>query len=87
MGMSERGVLTDLKAFKAYLADALPRVPNLKFAPVANCVGAQGLTLVYSNQSSHIVTESHEFNAEGLIRLANVAYSSAPIKRKNYGSR
>jgi ketosteroid isomerase-like protein len=87
MGLNERGVLTDLKAFQAYLNLALPRVPNLRFEAIANCVGAQGMTLVYRNQSSHVIAETHEFNEEGLIRLASAAYSTAPIKRKNYGSR
>ncbi|ESQ90171.1 hypothetical protein ABAC460_10495 [Asticcacaulis sp. AC460] len=84
---SERGVLTDIQALYQYVVATLPRVPNLKFEPVANCVGAQGHTLVYRNQSSHIVAETFEYNDEGLIRLANVAFSTAPIKRKNYGSR
>ena len=87
MGMSDRGVLTDIHAFFQYVSSALPRVPNLKYEPVANCVGAQGHTLVYRNQSSHIIAETFEYNDEGLIRLANAAYSTAPIKRKNYGSR
>ena len=87
MGLSDRGVLTDIHAFFQYVSAALPRVPNLKFEPVANCVGAQGHTLVYRNQSSHIVAETFEYNDEGLIRLASAAYSTAPIKRKNYGSR
>ena len=86
-GMSDRGVLTDIQAFFEYVTNTLPRVPNLKFEPVANCVGAQGHTLVYRNQSSHIVAETFEYDGEGLIRLANAAYSIAPIKRKNYGSR
>ncbi len=86
-GMSDRGVLTDIQAFFQYVTNTLPRVPNLKFEPVANCVGAQGHTLVYRNQSSHIVAETFEYNDEGLIRLANASYSMAPIKRKNYGSR
>ena len=87
LGLSERGVLTDIQAFYKYVSDTLPRVPNLKFEPVANCVGAQGHTLVYRNQSSHIIAETLEYNDEGLIRLASAAYSTAPIKRKNYGSR
>ena len=86
-GMSDRGVLTDIHAFFEYVSNTLPRVPNLKFEPVANCVGAQGHTLVYRNQSSHIIAETFEYDNEGLIRLANAAYSIAPIKRKNYGSR
>jgi ketosteroid isomerase-like protein len=86
-GMSDRGVLTDIHAFFAYVTNTLPRVPNLKFEPVANCVGAQGHTLVYRNQSSHIIAETFEYDDHGLIRLANAAYSIAPIKRKNYGSR
>ncbi|MGA9658658.1 MAG: nuclear transport factor 2 family protein [Asticcacaulis sp.] len=87
LGLNERGVLTDIQAFYQYVSSTLPRVPNLKFEAVANCIGAQGHTLVYRNQSSHIVTETFEYNDQGLIRLANVAYSTAPIKRKNYGSR
>ncbi len=87
MGLSERGVLTDIHAFFQYVSSTLPRVPNLKYEAVANCVGAQGHTLVYRNQSSHIIAETFEYNDEGLIRLANAAYSTAPIKRKNYGSR
>ena len=87
LGLSERGVLTDIQAFYKYVSTTLPRVPNLKFEPVANCVGAQGHTLVYRNQSSHIVAETFEYNDQGLIRLASAAYSTAPIKRKNYGSR
>lgn len=87
LGLSERGVLTDIQAFYQYVSTTLPRVPNLKFEPVANCVGAQGHTLVYRNQSSHIVAETFEYNDQGLIRLASAAYSTAPIKRKNYGSR
>ncbi len=86
-GMSDRGVLTDIQSFYTYVSNTLPRVPNLKFEPVANCVGAQGHTLVYRNQSSHIVAETFEYNDEGLIRLANAAYSTEPIKMKNYGSR
>ena len=86
-GMSDRGVLTDIHAFFEYVSNTLPRVPNLKFEPVANCVGAQGHTLVYRNQSSHIIAETFEYDNDGLIRLANAAYSIAPIKRKNYGSR
>ena len=86
-GMSDRGVLTDIHAFFEYVSNTLPRVPNLKFEPVANCVGAQGHTLVYRNQSSHIIAETFEYDGDGLIRLANAAYSIAPIKRKNYGSR
>jgi len=86
-GMSDRGVLTDIQAFFQYVSSTLPRVPNLKFEPVANCIGAQGHTLVYRNQSSHIVAETFEYDAQGLIRLASAAYSTAPIKRKNYGSR
>ncbi len=87
LGLSERGVLTDLKSFVAYVQMGLERVQNLRFEPVANCIGAQGHTLVYRNQSSHIVTEAHEYNDQGLIRLASASYSTAPIKRKNYGSR
>ncbi|ESQ73546.1 nuclear transport factor 2 family protein [Asticcacaulis sp. AC402] len=87
LGLSERGVLTDIQALYHYVTTTLPRVPNLKFEPVANCIGSQGHTLVYRNQSSHIVAETLEYNDEGLIRLASVAFSTAPIKRKNYGSR
>ncbi|MDI7774276.1 nuclear transport factor 2 family protein [Asticcacaulis sp. EMRT-3] len=87
LGLSERGVLTDIQAFFSYVSATLPRVPKLKYEPVANCVGAQGHTLVYRNQSSHIVAETFEYNDQGLIRLANAAFSTAPIKRKNYGSR
>jgi len=86
-GMSDRGVLTDIHAFFQYVTNTLPRVPNLRFEPVANCIGAQGHTLVYRNQSSHIVAETFEYDSDGLIRLASAAYSTAPIKRKNYGSR
>ncbi len=87
LGLSDRGVLTDIQAFFRYVSSTLPRVPNLKFEPIANCVGAQGHTLVYRNQSSHVIAETFEYNDQGLIRLANAAYSTAPIKRKNYGSR
>ena len=92
MGLNERGVLTDLAAFKAYLLSALPRVPNLRFEPICECIGAQSgpkpsHTLIYRNQSSHIIAETHEFDSDGLISLASAAYSTAPIKRKNYGSR
>ena len=87
LGLSERGVLTDLKSFVSYVQMGLERVQNLKFEPVANCIGAQGHTLVYRNQSSHIVAETFEYNDQGLIRLASAAFSTAPIKRKNYGSR
>ncbi len=87
LGLSEHGVLTGVQAFYQYVSTTLPRVPNLKFEPVANCVGAQGHTLVYRNQSSHIVAETFEYNDRGLIRTASAAYSTAPIKRKNYGSR
>lgn len=87
MGLSERGVTTDHAAFLTYVKEALPRMPNLKFEPVANCIGVQGHTLVYRNQSGHIVTETHEYNDEGLIRLATASYSGAPQKRKTHGSR
>ncbi|CAM3149286.1 nuclear transport factor 2 family protein [Asticcacaulis taihuensis] len=87
LGLSEDGALTDIQAFYAYVSNMLPRIPNLRFEPVANCIGVQGHTLVYRNQSSHIVTETFEYNDLGLIRLANAAFSTAPIKRKNYGSR
>jgi SnoaL-like domain len=87
LGLSERGVLTDLRAFVQYVTKALPLIPNLRFEPIAHCIGAQNHTLVYRNQSDHVVTEVHEFNADGLVKLANASYSTAPIKRKNYGSR
>ncbi len=87
LGLSEDGALTDIQAFYGYVSNMLPRVPNLKFEPVANCIGVMGHTLVYRNQSSHIVAETFEYNDQGLIRLANAAFSTAPIKRKNYGSR
>lgn len=87
LGLSERGVLTDIRALYDYVSMTLSRVANLKYDMVANCVGSQGQTIVYRNQSSHIVAETLEYNDEGLIRLANVAFSTAPIKRKNYGSR
>lgn len=87
LGLSERGVLTDIQQLFQYVSMTMERVTNLKYEIVANCVGAQGQTIVYRNQSSHIVAETLEYNDEGLIRLASVAFSTAPIKRKNYGSR
>ncbi|HTN41725.1 MAG TPA: nuclear transport factor 2 family protein [Asticcacaulis sp.] len=87
LGLSEDGALTDVQAFYAYVSNMLPRVPNLKYEPVANCIGVTGHTLVYRNQSSHIVAETFEYDNKGLIRLASAAFSTAPIKRKNYGSR
>jgi ketosteroid isomerase-like protein len=87
LGLSERGVLTDIQQLFKYVSMTMSRVTNLKYEIVANCVGAQGQTIVYRNQSSHIVAETMEYNDEGLIRLVNVAFSTSPIKRKNYGSR
>ncbi|MFT4075310.1 MAG: nuclear transport factor 2 family protein [Asticcacaulis sp.] len=87
LGLSDDGALTDIQAFYAYVSNMLPRIPNLKYEPVANCLSVQGHTLVYRNQSSHIVTETFEYDDQGLIRRATAAFSTAPIKRKNYGSR
>jgi len=87
LGLSSEGTLNDIQSFYAYVSNMLPRVPNLKFEQIANCVGAHGHTLVYRNQSSHIVAETFEYDTQGLIRLASAAFSTAPIKRKNYGSR
>jgi ketosteroid isomerase-like protein len=87
LGLSGDGTLSDIQSFYAYVSNMLPRVPNLKFEQIANCVGAHGHTLVYRNQSSHIVAETFEYDTQGLIRLASAAFSTAPIKRKNYGSR
>jgi ketosteroid isomerase-like protein len=87
LGLSSDGTLNDIQSFYAYVSNMLPRVPNLKFEQIANCVGAHGHTLVYRNQSSHIVAETFEYDTQGLIRLASAAFSTAPIKRKNYGSR
>ncbi|ESQ80552.1 nuclear transport factor 2 family protein [Asticcacaulis sp. YBE204] len=87
MELSDDGTITGIEAFFNYLQKALPRVPNLKFEPVANCLGVNGNTLVYRNQSSHIVTEIQTHTADGLIQSADVAYSIAPIRRNTHGSR
>ncbi|WAC48097.1 nuclear transport factor 2 family protein [Asticcacaulis sp. SL142] len=87
MDMSEDGVLNGIEALFHYVKAALERVPNLHFEGIANCQGVAHNTLVYRNQSSHVVTETHEYDQDGLIRAASVAYSIAPLKRKNYGSR
>ena len=81
LGISEDGLITGIAAFMNYVQSTLPRVPNLKFEPMANCLGTQGTTLVYRNQSGHIVAEAHAYDEDGLIHKANAAYSTSPLKR------
>jgi hypothetical protein len=83
-GMSEDGLITGIQTFFQYVQNTLPRVPNLKFEPMANCLGINGTTLVYRNQSGHIVAETHEYDEDGLIRVANAAYSTSPLKRTSH---
>ncbi|UDF04450.1 nuclear transport factor 2 family protein [Asticcacaulis sp. AND118] len=85
MDLNETGTITGIEAFFDYLQKALPRVPNLKFEPVAICLGVDSNTVVYRNQSSHIVTEVQTFAPDGLILSANVAYSIAPVRRNTHG--
>lgn len=77
LGMSADGVLRSRRDFARYLETALPRVPDLNFVPIAECIGVQGRTLVYRNQAGLVVAESHRYDAEGLIARADAAYSAS----------
>jgi hypothetical protein len=81
LGISDDGLINGIAAFFNYVQTTLPRVPNLKFEPIANCLSTIGTTLVYRNQSGHIVAEAHEYDQDGLIRVVNAAYSTSPLKR------
>ena len=81
LGLAEDGELHGKPAFEDYVRMALPRVRNLKFEPIGVCEGIADHTLVYRNQSGHIVAERHEYDAGGLIRFASAAYSTSPLKR------
>jgi hypothetical protein len=83
-GMAEDGLITGIQTFFQYVQNTLPRVPNLKFEPIANCLSIAGTTLVYRNQSGHIVAEAHQHDEDGLIRVANAAYSTSPLKRTSH---
>ena len=74
LGLSETATLTCKVDFAQYLERALPRVPNLRFEPIADCVGVRGHTLVYRNQAGAVVAETHRHDAKGLIVHAEAAY-------------
>ncbi len=78
LGFSGDGTLTSKSDLERYFAAGLSRIPNLHFKPVANCVGADSHTLVYTNQSGSWVAESHEYNDRGEIVRANAAYTGSP---------
>lgn len=77
LGMAD-GVLRSKAEFEHYLRTALPRAPNLRFEPIADCVGVLGRTLVYRNQAGATVAETHSYDDEGLIAQANAAYDPSP---------
>jgi ketosteroid isomerase-like protein len=78
LGFGADGRLFGKAQFTAYVQTALPRVPDLRFEPIAVCAGAEGETLIYRNQSGVIVAESHEYDADGLITRASAAYEVNP---------
>ena len=81
LGLADDGCLKGKAALDGYIRSALSKVRNLQFDPIAVCEGMDDHTLVYRNQSGHVVTERHEHNGKGLIRLASAAYSTSPLKR------
>ena len=78
LGFSQDGTIHGKVQFIAYVRTALPRVPDLCFAPMAICAGCSGHTLIYRNQSGVLVAESHEYNFAGLIAKASAAYEVNP---------
>ena len=78
LGFADTGTLTSKADLERYFAAGLSRIPNLHFEPLANCIGANGHTLVYTNQSGSWVAEHHEYNDRGLIVRANAAYTGSP---------
>jgi hypothetical protein len=81
LGLSDTGQLQGKSALDGYVRMALPRLRNLKFDPIGVCEGIADHTLVYRNQSGHIVAERHQYDTDGLICLASAAYSTSPLKR------
>lgn len=79
LGFAEDGVLFSKEAFRLYVKAALPRVPDLRFDPVAECVGARGHTLIYRNQTGVLVAESHELDPDGRIVRADAAYETTAL--------
>lgn len=78
LGFGGDGRLFGKAHFVAYVQTALPRIPDLRFEPIAICAGADGETLIYRNQSGVIVAETHEYDAAGLITRASAAYEINP---------
>jgi hypothetical protein len=78
LGFSADGTLTSKAELERYFAVGLSRIPDLNFTPVANCVGADSHTLVYTNQSGSWVAEHHEYNDRGQIVRATAAYTGSP---------
>lgn len=78
LGFSPKGTLTSKAELERYFFVGLSRIPDLHFEPLANCIGADGHTLIYKNQSGSWVAESHEYNDRGEIIRATAAYTGSP---------
>lgn len=74
LGFATDGVITLKPMLRAYFEVALSRVTDLRFDPLAVCAGCHGHTLVYRNQSGVLVTEAHDYDDDGRIVRASVAY-------------
>lgn len=77
LGFGPDGVIHGKTMFRAYVEAALPRIPDISFAPEALCIGARGHTLIYRNQTGVLVAETHEFDEEGLIIRADASYEAS----------
>jgi len=78
LGFAQDGTLTSKAELERYFTLGLSKIPNLRFTPVVNCIGAEGHTMVYRNQSDAWVTEMHEYDADGLIVRVVASYAGSP---------
>ncbi len=76
LGFGPDGVIHGKAMFRAYVEAALPRIPDISFAPEALTIGARGHTLIYRNQTGVLVAESHEIDEDGLIIRADASYEA-----------
>lgn len=74
LGFGLDGVIHGREAFVAYLAAAMPRMPELALEPVSVFIGARGEVLLYKIHTGALIAETHEYDEAGLILRADAAY-------------
>ena len=76
IGFDAGPTLTGRDAVRRYFEAGLDRIPDLRFEPVADCIGADSHVLVYRNQAGVLVAETHEYDDSGRIVRASAAYAT-----------